>query len=159
MRRLPVPFSPEEDARILAEDAAGKTLREIAELVDRPYSSVVNRLQRIAAPARALQAAEAERQRLQRLQENEEKRLQRLQEAEEKRLQAQQQAAALQPAPAPAPAPAPVAASGPGGMVKCLFGCGKTFNSPDRARIRCCPTCRRGKTQSRHGLPESWLVA
>jgi len=30
----------------------------------------------------------------------------------------------------------------PDGEVRCLGGCGKTFHSPDRMRIRICPTCK-----------------
>lgn len=57
----------------------------------------------------------------------------------------------LQPAP-----PAPAAAE-KGGRVRCLGpDCGKTFQSPDRCRIRFCADCRRKRRDLDGGLPESF---
>ncbi len=55
------------------------------------------------------------------------------------------------------PAQAPAAAEKGGGRVRCLGpGCGKTFHSPDRCRIRFCAACRRKRHDHDGGLPESF---
>lgn len=55
------------------------------------------------------------------------------------------------------PAPAPAAAEKGGGRVRCLGpDCGKTFQSPDRCRIRFCADCRRKRRDLDGGLPESF---
>ncbi len=35
----------------------------------------------------------------------------------------------------------------PGGIVRCLGGCGQTFASPDRCRIRICPNCKKRRSR------------
>lgn len=43
------------------------------------------------------------------------------------------------------------------GEAKCLGGCGQMFHSPDRKRVRICPSCKRGARCS--GLPEAFALA
>lgn len=42
----------------------------------------------------------------------------------------------------------PKTSTDPGGVVRCLGGCGKTFASPDRCRIRICPVCRKRESRT-----------
>lgn len=37
--------------------------------------------------------------------------------------------------------------AGAGGRVRCLGGCGQTFLSPDRCRIRVCPVCKKHRSR------------
>jgi hypothetical protein len=109
-----VRFTPEDDAKMLALSAAGKTGREIGEaLGDRQASAVNNRLRMLKGwvptprPHRALGSKQA---------------------------------------------PAGAAQ----GVVKCLGGCGGTFLSPDRKRVRICPVCK--KRHADFGLPASAAI-
>ena len=43
------------------------------------------------------------------------------------------------------------------GLVRCLGGCDKHFNSPDRCRIRICPSCRNNRKKNPVGLTEPHL--
>lgn len=46
------------------------------------------------------------------------------------------------PKPSPAGQPRPLRVPENGGVCKCLGGCGKSFLSPDRFRIRVCSVCK-----------------
>lgn len=52
--------------------------------------------------------------------------------------------------------PQPSATASLGGQVRCLGGCGKIFDSPDRLRIRRCPTCKARRACS--GLPDDYAL-
>lgn len=106
-----VRFTPEDDAKMLALSAAGKTGREIGEaLGDRQASSVNKRLRMLKGWV-----------------------------------------------PTPRTHRAMGSKKAPGGttqgVVKCLGGCGETFLSPDRLRIRICRVCK--QRHANVGLPDS----
>ncbi len=46
------------------------------------------------------------------------------------------------PKPSPAGQPRPLRVPGTSGVCKCLGGCGQSFLSPDRFRIRVCSLCK-----------------
>lgn len=112
-----VRFTPEDDAKMLALSAAGKTGREIGQaLGDRQASSINNRLRLLRGLVRP-----------------------------------------------PRPELARVAEKAPGGaaqgVVKRLGGCGGTFLSPDRFRIRICRSCKKRASERGSGLPEAFALA
>jgi hypothetical protein len=122
-----VRISPEESQKIQALRAAGCSLSDIALELNRSGSGIWGHLKRLAGlPVRAMPPA------------------------------------ALPPAVSVAQPAVAVRRKSRGlvkrhaGEVKCLGGCGKTFASPDRLRIRICPVCKKRHRQD--ALPTNYAL-
>lgn len=128
-------ISPEESQKIQALRAAGYSIGDIALEVNRSGCGIWTHLRRLAGLPLKPEKVRAN------------------------------PLAAVSPPPAVSAAAPPVAVRRKSrglvklnvGEVKCLGGCGKTFHSPDRLRIRICPECKKRHRQG--GLPSTYALA